>query len=156
MTQLNTESHTYTANDGGTVTDLKQREKMLANFMAPSKLTLKLDSQVMLIKNMDETLVNGSIGRVIRFMDPNQAKDESIPIAGDDGSEKTKRPKPGAKPMPVVEFHVPGGVIKEVLMSAESFKIELPNGEVQASRTQAGFLFVTEEGHLTYLCPWAI
>ena len=154
MTQLSTECHTYTASDGGTVTDLKQREKMLANFMAPSKLTLKIDSQVMLIKNMDETLVNGSIGRVIRFMDPTQAKDESIPIAGDDGSDKQKKPKPGAKPMPVVEFHVPGGIIKEVLMNAEAFKIELPNGEVQASRTQVSILFVSEERRLIclYLC----
>jgi ATP-dependent DNA helicase PIF1 len=31
---------------------------------------LKIDAQVMLIKNVDETLVNGTMGRVLRFTDP--------------------------------------------------------------------------------------
>lgn len=136
MGQLGTESHTYSANDGGIITDLNQREKMLANFMAPARLTLKIDSQVMLIKNIDETLANGSIGRVVRFLDPALARDESIMTTVDESNEKLKKPKPGSKPMPVVEFHVQGGIIKEVLMTAESFKVELPNGEVQVSRTQ--------------------
>ena len=104
--------------------------------MAPSKLTLKIDSQVMLIKNLDETLVNGSIGRVVGFMDQTQAKDESIQTTGDEGSEKQKKQKPAAKLMPIVEFHVQGGIIKEVMITAETFKVELPNGEVQVSRTQ--------------------
>ena len=37
--------------------------------LAPQRLVLKTDSQVMLIKNIDEQLVNGSIGKVIAFVD---------------------------------------------------------------------------------------
>ncbi|OCB88619.1 hypothetical protein A7U60_g4217 [Sanghuangporus baumii] len=137
MTRLTTEEHKYVAVDGGTITDLKQREKMLANFMAPSVLTLKVDAQVMLIKNVDETLVNGSIGRIIKFMDPSQARDEGVSGLGDEkGIEKQpKKPKSGQL-WPVVEFRIPGGYFKEVMIVPESFKVELPNGEVQASRTQ--------------------
>ena len=36
--------------------------------MAPPIIELKKDAQVMLIKNMDENLVNGSLGKVIGFM----------------------------------------------------------------------------------------
>ncbi|KAL5512888.1 PIF1 [Sanghuangporus vaninii] len=137
MTRLTTEEHKYVAVDGGTITDLKQREKMLANFMAPSVLTLKVDAQVMLIKNVDETLVNGSIGRVIRFMDPSQARDEGVSGLGEEkgGEKQPKKPKSGQL-WPVVEFRIPGGFFKEVMIVPESFKVELPNGEVQASRTQ--------------------
>ena len=42
---------------------------MLANFMAPQVLKLRINAQVMLIKNVDETLVNGSVGKVIAFHD---------------------------------------------------------------------------------------
>ena len=35
MKHLATESYTYRATDGGTITDPQQREKMLQNFMAP-------------------------------------------------------------------------------------------------------------------------
>lgn len=134
MQRLQTEQHTYRASDGGTITDPNQREKMLSNFMAPTQLTLKIDAQVMLIKNLDETLVNGSMGRVVRFIDPAQAKDESILPPGEDGEKK--KPKKTGQLWPVVAFNIPGGYIKEVMMIPESFKVELPNGEVQVSRTQ--------------------
>lgn len=58
----------YMAKDGGTLPDVA-REKLLRNFLAPSKLFLKENAQVMCIKNFDETLVNGSVGRVIGFFD---------------------------------------------------------------------------------------
>lgn len=136
MSRLNTEHHTYNASDGGSIKDPKQREKILANFMAPVTLTLKVDAQVMLIKNMDETLVNGSIGRVVRFMDPAQAREEGVSQANEEKNEKQpKKPKSGQL-WPVVEFLIPGGYVKEVMIVPESFKVELPSGEVQASRTQ--------------------
>ncbi|THH11327.1 hypothetical protein EW145_g722 [Phellinidium pouzarii] len=134
MQHLAKEEQLFRAMDGGSITDPKQREKMLANFMAPSALLLKVDAQVMLIKNMDETLVNGSIGRVMRFMDPTQAKDEGVYPPGED-REKQKKPKSGQM-WPVVAFPVQGGYVKEVMIVPETFKVELPNGEVQVSRTQ--------------------
>ena len=71
MGHLHTEKQVYRASDGGSITNPAQRERMLANMMAPAVLELKIDAQVMLIKNMDETLVNGSIVvRHIKRCDP--------------------------------------------------------------------------------------
>lgn len=60
--------HSFQAEEGGAVTNLQTRDKLLQNCMAPKILELKKDAQVMLIKNMDENLVNGSLGKVIGFM----------------------------------------------------------------------------------------
>ena len=75
MRQLTGEVRTYVSSDGGSIRDDNQREKMLSNFMAPKTLELKLDAQVMLIKNVDETLVNGSMGKVVGFADPSEVDD---------------------------------------------------------------------------------
>ncbi|OBZ77024.1 ATP-dependent DNA helicase pfh1 [Grifola frondosa] len=48
---------TYAARDTGT------NQKVLENIVAPARLVLKPDAQVMLVKNVDEHLVNGSVGR---------------------------------------------------------------------------------------------
>ena len=137
MHKLSTQQQTYRASDGGSLQDKTQREKVLANFMAPAELTLKVDAQVMLIKNIDETLVNGSIGKIISFMDPAQAKNEGL--YEDEGPADSSRPKPKPKQgqlWPVVAFSIPGGYTKEVMVVPEQFKVELPDGEVQVSRTQ--------------------
>lgn len=42
--------------------------QILNNLMCPSILHLKKGAQVMLVKNIDETLVNGSLGEVLGFM----------------------------------------------------------------------------------------
>lgn len=130
MTRLGTESRTYRSSDGGTITDEAQREKMLANFMAPGVIQLKIDSQVMLIKNMDEQLVNGSIGKVVRFQDPTDG------TAGDPQGKK----KAGGLVWPVVAFPIAGGLVRETMVQPETFKVELPNGEVQVSRTQVSII----------------
>ncbi|CAK9437494.1 uncharacterized protein LODBEIA_P18720 [Lodderomyces beijingensis] len=46
-----------------------QKSTLLANFLAPMELHLKKEAQVMCIKNFDETLVNGSLGTIVDFMD---------------------------------------------------------------------------------------
>jgi len=38
--------------------------------MAPQHLSLRIDAQVTLVKNVGGTLVNGSMGPVLRFVDP--------------------------------------------------------------------------------------
>ncbi|CCH46403.1 DNA repair and recombination protein [Wickerhamomyces ciferrii] len=43
------------------------QRKALDNLMAVKKLVLKEDAQVMMIKNKDDTLVNGSVGIVVTF-----------------------------------------------------------------------------------------
>ncbi|CUM56142.1 unnamed protein product [Debaryomyces fabryi] len=65
---LKGESQIFKAIDSGSLpTD--QRQTVLNNFLAPQKLFLKKNAQVMCIKNFDETLVNGSLGQVVNFMD---------------------------------------------------------------------------------------
>jgi ATP-dependent DNA helicase PIF1 len=138
--------------DGGSILDQQQREKMLGNFMAPRSLSLKLDSQVMLIKNIDETLVNGSMGRVIGFEDPTTyatGAGSSLELSSNlsTGGVAKKTSKEVAKIpgnlYPLVEFLQPGGSRRKVLVTPESWKVELPNGEVQVSRTQASSLIVS-------------
>jgi ATP-dependent DNA helicase PIF1 len=122
---------------------------MLANFMAPSELALRLDAQVMLIKNMDEMLVNGSMGKVVRFVDPalyGTGVDDVPEIVGSVGGSGSGKKSGtastgGATLWPVVEFLVPGGVRREVMILPEIWKVELPNGEVQVSRLQVIFFF---------------
>jgi ATP-dependent DNA helicase PIF1 len=60
--------HSFLAEEGGAVSHREQRDRLLSNCMASLKLDLKKDAQVMLIKNMDDQLVNGSLGKVIGFM----------------------------------------------------------------------------------------
>lgn len=144
MRQLGTESHTYRATDGGTIQIQEQRDKLLANFMAPSSLTLRIDAQVMLIKNMDETLVNGSTGKIVRFVDPAlYAADKESDDRGEytfekgGGAKGKKPPAPtGGLVWPVVQFATPNRGKVELMVQPETWKVELPNGEVQVSRTQ--------------------
>lgn len=60
----------YNAIDGGLLEDQEMKDRLLQNFLAPKQLQLKIGAQVMMIKNIDAQLVNGSLGKVIAFMDP--------------------------------------------------------------------------------------
>lgn len=59
----------FTAVDSGSMIHSDQGRKMLDNFLALSEIELKVGAQVMLIKNMDDKLVNGTLGIVVGFMD---------------------------------------------------------------------------------------
>ncbi|KAL1844399.1 hypothetical protein VTJ49DRAFT_78 [Mycothermus thermophilus] len=134
----------YDAIDTG---DPKIRDRLLANMMAPPSIELKKGAQVMLIKNMDDTLVNGSLGTVVGFM--TEATFEMK--AGIDDSEMesdakrrvraftnalSESSKTDNKEYPVVAFHNVDGVQRQILCVPEDWKVELPTGEVQAARKQ--------------------
>ncbi|KAG2075731.1 hypothetical protein BDR04DRAFT_861224 [Suillus decipiens] len=151
MSHLQTEQKVYLATDGGTIADPNQRDKMLANFMAPKKLVLRVGAQVMLIKNMDDMLVNGSMGKILRFVDPALygTDYDDIDGSGNAGKPKSERKQTATTKdmfMPVVEFSVPNRGRREALIVTESWKVELPSGEVQISRTQVWRLII-------WLCP---
>lgn len=136
--------HRYESMDTG---DKAVRDKLLANMMAPKSIELKLNAQVMLIKNLDDSLVNGSLGKVIAFSD-----EKTFDISRDDyGSDDEKTAKAKRKlamfshdaestgsimKYPVVQFMATDGSSRTILCVPEDWKVELPNGEVQAKRTQ--------------------
>jgi ATP-dependent DNA helicase PIF1 len=132
--------------------DPKIRDKLLQNMMAPKAIDLKKGAQVMLIKNMDDTLVNGSLGRVIGFM--NEAtfevwgarEDEAAEVDEGEMDPRTKKklkaysrdpdgPK-DSKEYPLVKFTATDGTHRILLCIPEDWKVELPTGEVQAQRKQ--------------------
>ncbi|KAJ6102790.1 ATP-dependent DNA helicase PIF1 [Penicillium sp. IBT 16267x] len=158
MSRLSGEMMTFTCVDSGTITDAQYRDRLLANCMAPPVINLKKGAQVMLIKNMEDTLVNGSIGRVVAFMDEasfdyyRTNEDEFHPGGEstiDDEEDSAARARKKLKAMahkegpavitrkwPLVCFVQPDGTERHLLCQPEAWKIELPNGEVQAQRTQ--------------------
>jgi ATP-dependent DNA helicase PIF1 len=148
------ETRIYEARDGGSVSDKTFRDKLLSNVMAPERISLKKGAQVMLLKNIDETLVNGSLGKIIGFMSESQFDnyqerddfqatqggslvDDNIPSAK--GGNKVTVDIDGtgsANRFPVVRFAISDGTTRDFLCKRESWSVEQPNGEVQASRSQ--------------------
>ena len=158
MRNLAGKSYDFVADDGGSIVDKVQRDKLLSHCMAPQAIALKIGAQVMLIKNTDESLVNGTLGKVVGFMDE---KEYAFHQAGDDEfqavetkdlslndeqvSESRKKLRGmiskdlignTSRKWPYVEFKLADGTSRFMLCTREVWKIELPNGEVQASRNQ--------------------
>ncbi|KAJ3499823.1 hypothetical protein NLG97_g5 [Lecanicillium saksenae] len=141
------EIHRFEAADTG---DPAIKEKLLANMMAPKSIDLKVNAQVMLIKNLDASLVNGSLGRVIGFSDErtfemgggipdDPTMDEAYNKARKKLSSFSRDPdlvSNSKKKYPVVQFISASGVPRVILCQPEEWKVELPNGDVQAKRTQ--------------------
>jgi ATP-dependent DNA helicase PIF1 len=63
---LKTELQIYESRDTGSATE-ERKATFLKNMVAQRVLEIKANAQVMLIKNVDENLVNGSIGKVLGF-----------------------------------------------------------------------------------------
>jgi ATP-dependent DNA helicase PIF1 len=126
------------------------RDRLLANMMAPPSLELKKGAQVMLIKNMDDTLVNGSLGTVQGFMNEATFNLKGGLMDGDDAADaetdkKRKRIQAFTNALegsaddqeyPLVHFRAMDGSERQLLCVPEDWKVELPTGEVQAERKQ--------------------
>jgi ATP-dependent DNA helicase PIF1 len=143
---LHGEPHRYAANDTG---DPRFRDSLLVNMMAPPSLDLKVGAQVMLIKNLSEDLVNGTLGTVVDFRTEKDFDVFSGETSLDVDSKFAKRMKVFANELesasknkddqlryPVVRFHISPGVSRDILVQPNEWKVELPSGEVQASRSQ--------------------
>lgn len=150
---LSGQSRRFDAMDSG---DPQVRDKLLQNMMSPKTLDLKVGAQVMLIKNLNETLVNGTLGKVIAFsdekafemedggnyggeMDDNMAKARRKLASFKNNFDRDGSPGPSAgegQMYPVVKFLDVYGTPKIILCQPEEWKVELPNGEVQAKRSQ--------------------
>lgn len=124
--------------------------------MAPGTIVLKIDAQVMMIKNLDDTLVNGSMGRVIGFCRESQfqmtstgswkgenggLQDQDFEDGADDEERSAmakarSRANPIEEELPVVSFMMPGGGVRDFLVKRETFKTTAPNDEILAQRSQ--------------------
>lgn len=105
---------------------LRSAHRYEAVAMIVAEVTAHPPSQVMLIKNMDDTLVNGSMGTVVGFhaREMDDPMYSGAPQSGSSGST--------AKKYPMVEFT--SG--RTFLAVPEMWKVELPNGEPQVVRHQ--------------------
>jgi ATP-dependent DNA helicase PIF1 len=158
-----TDLRTYYAQDGGKLPS-DQRQRVLDGFMAPPTLLLKVDAQVMLIKKIDDELVNGTVGRVIRFTDAARWNREgAAPTA-----KSAAPPPPGASSRlewPLVEFRTAKGNAVHALVGPECFKTEFPDGKVAASRIQVQLshcrstlrgVSLTQSHQLPLILSWAM
>lgn len=119
MSALRGQAHLFEARDSGSAAPPKRR-KLLDNMMAVAALELKADAQVMLVKNVSETLVNGSVGRVLGF---HPSPPERGPQKGSDDL------------LPLVEFRTFKGK-ETVLVSRDEFRAEDSEGNLLARRVQ--------------------
>ena len=93
-----------------------------------------------MVKNIDDTLVNGAIGKVTAFMTEEEwGQRGDLPPAEKGSETKSKKPtSKGPARWPVVKFKIPGteNKFREELVRSETFKVEGVNGTIEASRTQ--------------------
>jgi ATP-dependent DNA helicase PIF1 len=153
----------FQASETGSV-DSEQRSKLLENVMAVQLLELKIGAQVLMIKNIDDYIFNGSPGRLISLVTSTnewlqiQPHVELYNLVLNNGGivptadaqreldaldpEVQKCLLSGAKSdpsflRPVVSFVVPGGTLVRVVDIAE-FSVETPppDAKVLAARHQ--------------------
>jgi len=157
MDKLEGEVEAFIALDGGSA-DPRSRDNILNSFMAPKELKLKVNaqvgifdfsshcyspiSQVMMIKNMDDQLVNGTVGKVVDFMTETEwalsgINGASLMDRKEKAEEKKGKQRSVEKKYPVVEWKIVGSRhVRTDLVRPEQFKVEGPNGNVEVSRQQ--------------------
>ena len=166
LNALKTRSHAYESRDTGAANE-ERRTKIFQNMIAQRILEIKVGAQVMLIKNVDEELVNGSIGKVLGFHTVSEVCGSGGNISSkagngfirdallkdDRGTPEecgvAERKSPGVKQnlesglrdsgerFPLVEFWT--STRKEaVLVGRSEFKVEENDGTVAAKRVQVG------------------
>ena len=107
---------------------VKRLSELLRNCLAPSELQLKLNAQVMLIKNLTPQLVNGSQGVIVDFQERKDCK-----INYYDWETKKIKKLTQTLSLPVVRFT--NGIKKVIELAEWNIKIPYTN-IVQASRQQ--------------------
>lgn len=117
-------AQTFTARDSGSA-EQNKKQRLLENMMAVRTLELKREAQVMLVKNVSDTLVNGSVGKVLDFCpSPDNKMKRSQGGGGhDDGL------------LPLVEFSTLRGK-ETLLVSRDEFRAEDSEGKLLARRVQ--------------------
>lgn len=125
-------AHRFTARDAGPA-PLEKRRRLLDNMFAVAELELKRDAQVMLVKNVSETLVNGSVGKVLGFCP------EPSPAAAAGAGNSKKNANVQREMLPLVEFDTLKGKQK-MLVARDEFRAEDSEGNLLARRVQVSFI----------------
>lgn len=130
LAALSGPTHTFVARDSGSAEPGK-RQRLLDNMMAVGVLELKRDAQVMLVKNVSETLVNGSVGKVLGFSEPADGG------AGKNNNNKNSHQGGGSdvELLPLVEFSTFRGK-ETMLVARDEFRAEDSEGKLLARRIQ--------------------
>ena len=97
-----------------------------------------------MIKNIDEQLVNGTVGKVVDFMTEAEWVASALGGAstekkemGDDKNKSGLKPRVIEQKLPVVEWKIVGSRHPRIdLVRPEQFKVEGPNGKIEVSRQQ--------------------
>lgn len=113
----------FTARDSGSAEQSK-KQRLLENMMAVRTLELKREAQVMLVKNVSDTLVNGSVGKVLDFC-PSPDNKKRSQGGGNHDDEL----------LPLVEFSTLRGK-ETLLVSRDEFRAEDSEGKLLARRVQ--------------------
>ena len=149
LASLPGDAKVFIGEDSGEVTG-EERKRLLENFMAPGSLKLKIGCQVMLVKNKDESLVNGSIGIVSHFAPPggNAEDDEDMDFNGgghefdfkeEDGEASKKKKSRSEEEVPWISWSLPDGRTSAAEpIAREEFKVEQGN-IVKIKRKQVSF-----------------
>jgi ATP-dependent DNA helicase PIF1 len=98
----------------------------------------------MMIKNIDEQLVNGTVGKVVDFMTEVEWAASALGGAStekretaEDKKQQGGKPRPIEQKLPVVEWKIVGSRHPRIdLVRPEQFKVEGPNGKIEVSRQQ--------------------
>jgi ATP-dependent DNA helicase PIF1 len=139
--------------------------------MAPKRLQLRRDAQVwhssvqsglqlliahgkkvMMIKNIDDQLVNGTVGKVVDFMTEEEWLTRGQPEPPAEDKEKpAKKTQTNQREYPIIEWKIIGSRLPRTeIVREETFKIEGPNGTVEVSRIQVSDISVESCPRLTY------
>ncbi|CAK5279932.1 unnamed protein product [Mycena citricolor] len=107
--------------------------RILSRLVVPQRVSLKVGAQVMLVKNLVQgRLVNGSIGRVVRFATAAEAALERMETSTPDGPGAARTDRQPERRWPVVKF-IDGS---EVFMTPLEFTIHNAEGGMEARRDQ--------------------
>lgn len=118
LQSIDSNEYTYSCNDQVTG---KFNPNILRDCPAPSSITLKKGAQVMLIRNLSNDLVNGTVGIITGFSNEVQ---------------RTHGSKVFKETLPIIRFTLANGRMYTKVIDRSTWEIKQPNGSLLASRCQ--------------------
>lgn len=108
--------------------DAKEHQELLDAFPAPDTLTLRVGAQVMLNTNVDQDLINGTLGKVVRFERVQVAPQTKVIVKNSVDDVQTW--------FPVVEFSLSDGLTFQHTVKPFRFTVSDRNRRVLAWKSQ--------------------